>query len=112
MKKVQMTNPQLHPILSKLGIQVTLHPDSHLVFSPAPGVETQWQRARVHLSGDNAIEFSVSDALRSFSASFNPDGRLTALNCSTGIPIGATNDVIEMFIEEAKIAIESLVLLH
>lgn len=107
-----MTATRQHPVVRKLGIQTTLYPNSNLVFSAAPGVDSQWQHAKVRLFEDNALEFLVSDDSRSFSAKFSPEGKLTAINCSDGIPSGETEMVLEMFFEEARIAFQSLVLVH
>jgi len=105
-----MTYRMPHPIADKLGIELQLHPKSHLVYSSAPGVTSAWKTARISLLEDESLEFSVTDERRSFSASFNRDGKVTALNCSTGIPNGDTEKVIELFCEEARHAFEDLVL--
>lgn len=112
MKKGPMKNHTMHPITHKLGIKINMLPGSRLVYSAAPGTVSAYHHANVYLSQDNALEFSVSDDARSFSASFNSDGKVTSLNCSTGIPNGDTVKVLELFFEEARQAIQSLVLFH
>lgn len=102
----------MHPITQKLGIDINMQPGSRLEYSAAPGTASPWHHANVYLSQDNALEFSVSDDARSFSASFNSDGKVTSINCSTGIPTGDTVKVLELFFEEARQAIQSLVLFH
>lgn len=89
-----------------------MQPGSRLVYSAVPGTASQWLHANVFLSNENDLEFSVSDDARSFSASFNSAGKVTSLNCSTGIPNGDTINVLELFFEEARQAIQSLVLFH
>lgn len=101
-----------HPIAEKLGLASAPHPQSRLNFHQNPDHDAGVKKVEIKHDDDGTFSFMVYDVNRQFGASFNHAGLLLSLSCSAGIPAGETAAVVELFCEEARIAIETLVVLH
>lgn len=103
-----------HPIATAVGLNIPLAPDSTLYFYPNPAIETAWEVARVSLMGDSQFQFSVKDfeTERIFGATFDGDGEVISMECSTGLPKGKMEEVAAMFCEQLRDALEHMQLLQ
>jgi len=109
---MQRTKYLTHPIAEKLGLLSVPHPQSQLHFHKDPDSDAGVTRVEISHADDGTFSFTVLDETRRYGATFDHAGLVLSLTCSAGIPAGDTAAVVELFCEEARIALQSLVIFH